>query len=231
MVIKTDVSNIPLHKAPLSRKAPDLPVARNSNESRHLSPKNISDRLRIERSLGDALSIAQMSQNVIQKAISISQRLKSIATSAMASGSVNIQALTEALNDIRSSIAPFGEQVPNPVQPATTPSAKIFELPDIRGALSSVSDIAAGLQKGDYAQSARIEAVNRNLNEFLAGYRISENRITDLMRETTAGYAPSARVTSGELVRHITSAIELNPGNAISAQGNITPAVAERLMA
>ncbi len=231
MIIKTDVRNISLDKAPLARNAPDLPIARNEGENQRISMKNITNRLSIERSLGDALSIAQMSQNVIQKAISISLRLRNIATTAMASGSVNTQALTEALYDVRSAIGAYGEQVANPVQPATALSAKIIEMPDIGGTLSSVRDIAGSIQNGDFNQKERIEAVNRNLTDHLKNYRIAENRITDLMRETTAGYSPPTRIRSDELVGQIKAAIGINPDYALSVQGNINHATAERLMA
>ncbi|MBP7734436.1 MAG: hypothetical protein KA369_00550 [Spirochaetes bacterium] len=231
MIIKTDVKNLSLDKAAYTRKTPDIPLYRNIHENTPPSTKSISDRLSVERSLGDALSIAQMSQNVIQKALSISSRLKGIAAAAMATGSVNTQALNEALNDIRSTMEVYGEKVPSPMQPGAAPSAKIIEIPDMRGALSSVRDIAGTLEKGGYNQSDRIDAAARNLNELLTKYRIAENRITDIMRETAAGYAPATPARSRELLGQITAAITSNPDYALSVQGNINHTVAERLMA
>ncbi len=231
MIIKTDIKNLSLDKAAYARKAPDAPPSRNIQENTPLSTKSISDRLSIERALGDALSIAQMSQNVIQKAISISSRLKGIAAAAMATGSVNTLALHETLNDIRSTMDVYGEKVPSPLQSGTAPSAKIIEIPDMRAALSSVRDIAGALEEGNYNQSDKAEAAARNLNELLTKYRIAENRITDLMRETAAGYTPATPTRSGELLGQITAAIRSNPDYALSVQGNINHTVAERLMA
>jgi hypothetical protein len=231
MIIKTDVRNISFNSAPLTRNAPVVPTPRNNSESSRASMRTITERLGIERSLSDALSIAQMSQNVIQKAISISLRLKNIASTAMASGSVNNQALTEAMSDIRSAIGAYGEQVSNPVQPAATPAAKIIDMPDIRNTLSSVRDIAGAVQKGEYNQAEHIEAINKNLTDQLKNYRIAESRITDLMRESTAALAPNAGIRSGELVRQTTAAIQANPEYALSVQGNINHVTAERLMA
>ncbi|HNW27233.1 MAG TPA: hypothetical protein PKN50_02050 [Spirochaetota bacterium] len=231
MVIKTDLEKIPLTRAPITRTAPDTAVPRHDSGNQRVTSRNITERLSIERSLGDALSIAQMSQNVIQRAISISMRLKSIAATAMATGSVNTQALTEAMYDIRSAMGAYGEQVPNPVQPANTPSAKIVEMPDISGALSSVRDIAVNIRKGDYNQTRQTEEAGRNLAGYLKSYRIAEDRITNLMRETSAGFAPVNGIRSAELVGQIKTALEANPDYALSVQGNINHATAARLMA
>jgi len=232
MIIKTDIKNLSLGNASFIRKTTDVPLYRDIQENPRLSTKSISDRLSVERSLGDALSIAQMSQNVIQKALSISSRLKGIAAAAMATGSVNTQALNETLNDIRSTMDFYGEKVPSPMQSGAAPSsAKIIEIPDMREALSSVRDLAGTLEKGIYNQSDRIEALSRNLNDLLTQYRITENRITDLMRETAAGFTPATPTRSGELLGKITAAITSNPDYALSVQGNINHNVAERLMA
>lgn len=231
MVIKTDVSTIPLARAPLARIATDAAVPRHNGVTRPVTAKNITERLGIERSLGDALSIAQMSQNVIQRAISISQRLKSIAATAMATGSVNTQALTEAMYDIRSAMGNYGEQVPNPVQPVTAPSAKIIEMPDIHGTLSTVRDIAANIGGGDFDQTLQLQDAGKSLAGHLKSFRIAEERITSLMKETTAGYATVSGIRSAELLGQIKSAMETNPDHALSIQGNINHATAVRLMA
>ncbi len=231
MIIKTDIKNLSLGNASFIRKTTDVPLYGDIQENPRLSTKSISDRLSVERSLGDALSIAQMSQNVIQKALSISSRLKGIAAAAMATGSVNTQALNETLNDIRSTMDFYGEKVPSPLQSGAAPSAKIIEIPDMRDALSSVRDVAGTLEKGIYNQSDRIEALTRNLNDLLTQYRITENRITDLMRETAAGFTPPTPTRPGQLLGQITAAITSNPDYALSVQGNINHNVAERLMA
>ncbi len=231
MIIKTDMSNISLHSASLPRTAPEIAIPVRDHDNTRMSVKSITERLSIERSLGDALNIAQMSQNVIQKAISISLRLRNIATGAIVTGSINTQALNETLTDIRSTMSAYGEQVPNPVQPAAAPSVKIIEMPDIRNALASVRDIAGDIDKGEYNQNKRLEAAHRNLSELLTDYRISESRITGLMRETTDGFSPPSRFRSGELAGQIKTIIQNNPDSALYAQGNINHTAAERLMA
>lgn len=231
MMIKTDLSSIALNRSTLNRDTAPPPVARNTAETSRMSPHSIVNRLTIERSLGDALSIAQMSQNIIQKAMAISLRLSNIAASAMASGRINTQELNETLSDIRSALGSYGEEVPAPMQIGSAPSANRGGTPDVRNAVKSIQAIAHNLQNGDNNQSESIEAVRRHLGEQLNNYRLSENRITALMRETAPETAATAPLTAGALADQIRTSIEANPQRALSIQGNINHAAAERLMA
>jgi hypothetical protein len=230
MIIKTDVRNISISKAPVTRNTADISLTVKNRQPDSIPLKDLPSRLRIERSLGDALSIAQMSQNVIQRAISVSLRLKNIASTAIASGNVNTQALNEALSEIRSALSNFGEQVPNPIQLYTIPSAKIVEMPDIRSEMKSIRDITHNLENGNHVQASRIDSVNGTLNDKLKAFRVAEDKITALMREMTAGYAPNDRAHSGELASQVKAAIVANPEYALAAQGNINHNAAGRLM-
>lgn len=230
MIIKTDVRNISFSKAPVTRNTVDISTTVKNRQPDSIPLKDINSRLRIERSLGDALSIAQMSQNVIQRAVAVSLRLKNIASAAIASGNVNTQALNEALSDIRSTLSNFGEQVPNPVQLYTILSAKIVEMPDIRNEMKSIRDITHNLENGNYVQASRIDSVNGTLNDKLKAFRVAEDTITALMREMTAGFAPNARVRSSELASQVKAVIIANPEYALAAQGNINHNAAGRLM-
>ena len=230
MIIKTDVRNISFSKAPVTRNTVDISTTAKNRQPDSIPLKDINSRLRIERSLGDALSIAQMSQNVIQRAMAVSLRLKNIASTAIASGNVNTQALNEALSDIRSTLSNFGEQVPNPVQLYTIPSAKIVEMPDIRSEMKSIRDITNNLENGNYAQASRIESVYGALNDKLKAFRVTEDNINALMKDMTAGYIPNDRARSGELTSHLKAVIVANPEYALAAQGNINHNAAGRLM-
>ena len=61
----------------------------------------MTKRLRRERSLENALSIAQISQQLIQKVMTITQQLKQIANQAMTTGRVNTDELNRVVADIR----------------------------------------------------------------------------------------------------------------------------------
>jgi len=230
MIIKTDLRNISVINAPVTRKSAVISGLVKNRQPDTLTHKALTDRLRIERSLGDALSIVQMSQSVIQRAISVSTQLKNIASNAIASGKVNAQALNDALSEMRSTFSTYGEQFNSPVQLYTTPSAKIVEMPDIRSEMKSIRDITYNLENKNYAQAGRIESVNTALNEKLKAFRAAEDKITVLMRDTATGSMPSIRTRSVELASQVKSLIVDNPEYALRAQGNINHNAAGRLI-
>jgi len=231
MIIKTDVRNISVVNAPVARNTAVISAPIRNRQPDIFPHEAMANRLRTERALGDALSIVQISQNVIQRAISVSTQLKNIASNAIASGKINTQALNEALSEMRSAFNAFGEQVYNPLQLYTIPSAKIVEMPDIRSEMKSISDITNNLENRNYAQAGRIESVNAALNDKLKAFKAAEDKITVLMRDMTAGYATDIRMRPGELANRVKSEIINNPVYALAAQGNINHNAAGRLIA
>lgn len=221
MINKTDLRNISVINAPVNRKPAVISGLGKNRQPDTLTHEALTDRLRIERSLGDALSIVQMSQSVIQRAISVSTQLKNIASNAIASGKVNSQALNDALSEMRSTFSAYGEQFNSPVQLYTTPSAKIVEMPDIRSEIKSLRDITYNLENKNYAQAGRIESANTALNEKLKAFRAAEDKITAQMRDMAGGSMPSIRTRSVELASRVKSDIVANPEYALAAQGNI----------
>ena len=230
MIIKSDLRNISIANAPATRNSAVVSGAGKSRQPDALTHEALANRFRMERSLGDALSIVQMSQNVIQRAISISGQLKNIASNAIASGKVNTQALDEALSEMKSTFTAYGQQVANPGQLYTMPSAKIVEIPDIRSEMKSIRDITYNLENKNYAQTGRIESVNAALNEKLKAFGAAENKITALMRDFGTDSMPSPQTHSLELASRVTSVIIANPEFALTAQGNINHNAAGRLI-
>jgi hypothetical protein len=230
MISKTDLSNISVANASATRNSAAVSGLGKNRRPDMVTHGALTNRLRMERSLGDALSLVQMSQNVIQRAISISIQLKNIASNAIASGRINTRALNEALTEMSSTFTAYGEQVANPVQLYTMPSAKIVEMPDIRSEMKSIRDITYNLENKYYAQTGRIESVNAALNEKLNAFRAAEDKITALMKDFSTGSMPSPRIRSAELASRVTSVIVANPGYALTAQGNINPNAAGRLI-
>jgi L-arabinose isomerase len=230
MIIKTDLRNISVINAPVNRKSAVISGLVKNRQPDTLTHEALTDRLRIERSLGDALSIVQMSQNVIQRAISVSTQLKNIASNAIASGKVNTQALNEAISEMKSTVSTYGEQVSNPVQMYTIPSAKIVEMPDLRSEMKSIRDITMNLENKNYSQAGRIESVNAALSDKLNAFRAAEDKITALMRDMATGSAPYIRTHSVELASLVKSVIVANPESALAAQGNINYNAAGRLI-
>ena len=230
MIIKADLRNISAINTPVTRNSAVISAPVKNRQPDTLQHEAMTNRLRTERSLGDALSIVQMSQNVIQKAISVSTQLKNIASNAIATGKVNTQALNEALSEMRSTFNAYGEQVSNTVQLYTIPSAKIVEMPDIRSEMKSIRDITINLENKNYAQAGRIESINTVLNDKLKAFIAAEDKITALMRDMAAGSALYSRTHSVDLVSQVKSVIVANPEYALAAQGNINHKAAGRLI-
>ncbi|MBN2158147.1 MAG: hypothetical protein JW807_02040 [Spirochaetes bacterium] len=237
MIIRTDVMNVSPNDAHRSQESSVRPESRHlsnrpehSQESEQSRLKTAEHRLGVKRSLGEALSIAQMSQNIIQQAISISSRLKSIASEAISTGKVDSAALNEVMATMRNTLGDFGRGIAAPLRSYAAPPPKIVEMPDLRAEIRSLNDISADIRAGNYSQRGRIDAIQRALNEKMTAFKHSEEKITNLMRETGAGAIGIGRITGNELASMARSVIVNNPGTALAAQGNISPSAADRLM-
>ena len=114
-----------------------------SNTLRH----SISSMASRERSLNDALSIAHMSQSIIQKAMNISSKLRSIALNAMSTGRVNIPELNQALTEIDFSMREYGEKIVAPAQSFRSRPVVIEDTPNINKDLVRLMDLANNLQE------------------------------------------------------------------------------------
>jgi hypothetical protein len=185
----------------------------------------------IERALGDALSIAQMSQNIIQRAMTISLQLKSIAASAIASGRVNAPDLAQALSEMRSALGRYGEELTGPAQLSTGTSAKIPNMPDISSEMKSLREISDDFRKGAYDRVTAIDVVIRGLGDKLPAFKTAGDAITALMRESSPAGTYEKPVYPRELVSQIKEHLAANPAKALLAQGNINYTAADRLMA
>ena len=121
MKIKTDVSDITVGKV-YSKKDPNKNISAKNFKSTQTGQINNQSNLQkagkptFDRSLGSAFSIAQVSNNIIQKAILISSRLKSIAAQAIASGKIDTSQMEIALSDINSTIDSYNLNVVAPIQ-------------------------------------------------------------------------------------------------------------------
>ncbi len=225
MNIKTDLRSIPLNgvtagrgdRIPSSREAaPPVPA--------------YSHAPGIKRSMSDALSIAQMSQNVIQRALSIALRLKSIASAAIATGDIDRRALDETMIEIRSAL---GERAPiAPPASISTPAAfqSDVDFPAIGDELKLMRDAAESASKGDYTPIKNIDHAMQKLDEKMLSYAKIELDVTERLK-SAAGVKPGTHAGPAILSYRIMAGMESDPVTALKAQGNITTAAADRLMA
>ncbi len=120
MKITTDVSSAGL-------RPPGNVLPRSSSNSRSM---NVSDakvtqdvmvKMQREKSLIDALAIAQSSRELVQKALNVSSRLLSLASEAMITGRVNMDELSSQMTSINGAMGGYGERVSVPVEGTPVP--------------------------------------------------------------------------------------------------------------
>lgn len=131
-----------------------------------------------EKTLGEALAIAQMSQSLIQKALEISGRLRAIASRAMNTGSIDTSELTKAVSDASSSFAVHGEPSPVSVQvPVETSAAPELE---------ELVTIGRGMDYGSIPGNERFDRIDRSLKEKNEVGIARQNELIHSMRELVA---------------------------------------------
>jgi len=218
MKINGDIHNIGVYKIPATRKTAQAVKATPDPRYRMINS---------ERSVGEALSIAQMSQNLIQRAMAISLRLQNIAAEAMFTGKINAREVNEAVTDIRAVFANFGEHFTVPPQLAGRASSNIPRIPEIASEMRTMQDIAINLKNGNLDHAGRIDALYKNLNDKSRSVRALQDEIVGSMKTTAAEHG----LNSQELASRVKSAIEKNPVHAMHAQGNINRVAAGSYLA
>lgn len=120
MKITTDVNSAGLRPTGnvLPRSSADN---RNINTSDAKVAQEVIARMQREKSLVDALAIAQSSRELVQKALNISSRLMSLASEAIITGRVNMDELSSQMSSINGSMVNYGESVTVPVQGTPAP--------------------------------------------------------------------------------------------------------------
>ena len=229
MIIRTDITAITARRPPVSERTAAPRAPKIDREPDHETRHTVNRRMEMERSLGDALSIAQMSQNLIQRVINISLRLKNISSGAIATGKVNTRELSEALTTVKNALGDYGETITNPVQSNAAPSSKIPELPDISGDIRKFREIAAEMKDGNYRQTERLDALTSGLNQKSGQVAAAETVITGRMKNTAAYSSPHTESDANELITRVRSAMESNPGAALYLQGNIRHGAAGKI--
>src|SRR5574340_802427 len=103
MKINTDVNEIIFRQAKnnlISPKQSSIPAsAGNYSSSPNISGETLSS-MDMERSLMEALSIAQMSQSILHKAMTVSTRLRNIVSQAFTTGKINTDELNRSISEI-----------------------------------------------------------------------------------------------------------------------------------
>ncbi|MCP4130287.1 MAG: hypothetical protein GY754_04835 [bacterium] len=226
MKIITDFNEIAPGRARRST-IPQKPVPRAQNTQKK-APVNtdlaqsVRTRATREKTLGDALSIAQMSQAVIQRAIVISSRLRSIAAEAMTTGRIDTAELELATSDIRSSM---GDQQ----QEVAAPPPKTVAIPAAAPEINNMQQVAEEMTAGRNPGPERLEGLIEALGNKSAALGGTIGQIKDTMGELVSAYPEGGGDIPG-IVSGTANAISGQPGSALLAQGNISHDTAKQVV-
>lgn len=217
----------------LSRRVPEINSGRNSASAVRPDQKNSDTRiqnevtrgLQRERSQIDALIIAQVSRDLIQKAITISARLQSVASEAFTTGEVDTFEVRKQVSFIESDIADYGGMMSSPVKIPIQEEAE--NRTDLNGELNRLVNSGQDLMAGEMVRPGVFDEISENLSRESDFLGRSIDNFYSGFRTTNAGSAgfEEAAAIGSRLSRSIVD----NPAQALTAQGNMNPEISGNL--
>jgi hypothetical protein len=213
----------------LNRRVPDINPGKNSvilpQPDNRTSDSQIQNQvtrgIQRDRAQLDALIIAQVSRDLIQKAITISARLQAAASEAFTTGRIDAVEVKNQVSFISGDIADYGGMVSKP-QLRTQGEAGVVAAEQF----NRMREYGENLLNRERVDPQVFAAISENLNEvsdqmsrsidaFYSDFRTAEIR-PDGGAETRA---------VGNMSREILN----NPSGALNAQGNLSPEIAGNL--
>lgn len=199
--------------------------SRSINTSDAKVAQDVILKMQREKSLVDALVIAQSSRELVQKALNISSRLMSLASEAMISGRVNADEVSTQMSSINISMAGYGERVSAPVEspqvPVNNAQVKLNEN------FAALKEKAGDMMSGKPVAKTEFEPITAGLKEVVSEYDAmiksyskelgSVKRIEDFSFNYTG------------LNRNTADMVVGNPVKALESQGNISYDMAGKL--
>jgi len=226
MKIRTDVSDA-VYRQPKSLIQERGVEARTAAERSRPSidpqlAQSITSRMNTERSLGEALSIAQASQSLLQKALIISSQLRNMAAQAVTTGKVNSSDLEIALSDINSSFSSYNNALVSPVSTYAIPKPGLPELPGIKPELEEVAATAMSMRNGAVPDRNKFQEIEKTIVQKSGIYDSFIAGASSGLRDLSASYGEGLR-SGFDGYRVPRDLIAGNPRQAMAAQGNISP--------
>jgi hypothetical protein len=219
MKITTDLSQV-LSTRPQAQipRSPQIASARQQEQMQVRIDQSITDRLTMERSLNDAMSITQMSHTLLQKAMVVSSRLRSVAEQTIVSGRTDSGELQTAMAEIQGAMQQYGERIAAPAVQA-------------QEGVQRVIAAAGAYQAGTAPGTQELNAIDRQLSGGLA----ETGRTVEQLQERLQALARSLPEPEGfnpgsagpETARMITE----NGTLALNVQGHISREATARLIA
>ena len=235
MQIRTDVNQILNQRANVpAQKNQSPPTIRQDSPNRNSTNQlqgTITNNLQMERTMSEALTIAQSSQHVLQKAMVVSSRLKSIAAQAMTTGKVDTNELQVTLSDIQSTMQSVGEQIIAPPQNLATNVNEIPELPQIGNDINNVINAAQNTLGGTIPNEQEINTMDLQLQEHAVSLNDVINQLENNMNTLGNQYSRGENFNSPEITANTANMIGENPTNALAVQGNINRTNVQKIFA
>jgi len=232
MKIRTDVEQILQNRPPvtfvktqqniINSQPMQTAVARTMDQP-------VMDRLNMERALNDSLNIAQISQSLLQKAMLVSSRLRSIAVQSIISGRTDDNELRSAMAEIQTSMKQYGEIVSSP-QVNATGANRIPQIPQVRGDIDQVLAAAGQFENGTIPEATVITDIQGQLSERLNQTGQAVSRIQGQLRYVMESYPLPGNFNTAVTIPATADLITKNPASALGAQGSIGRETAVRLL-
>ena len=193
----------------------------NENLNVKVSPDTIS-RMQRERAFVDALTIAQSSRDIIQKALNISSQLMGLVSDAMATGRINKDQLSNQMQSINSIIGNYGEIVSAPISSGIETQVRNEQI-KVNENFNQLRERANDIQSGRPVTPKDFEPITINLNRITSELDVKIERYLKDLGST------SKNNNYQELIRNTGSIILKNPKYALETQGNINYEVTRKL--
>lgn len=223
MKITTDVNSSGL--MPAGNVLPRSSTDNRTNISDAKLAQDVITKLQRDKSVIDALAIAQSSRELVQKALNVSSRLMSLASEAMVTGHVNVEEVSTQVSVISGSMGSYGESFNVPVQGTPVPADNVQKKLDesfvkIKEKAAQLISGAPVAQKDFEPVAADLQKIGSELDVQIKKYS-AELGNTKKIEDFNFNYQNLNRNTAGLVVS--------NPAEALGTQGNISYEAAGRL--
>ena len=190
-------------------------------DSKHVNSK--IQGLARDRGAIDALIIAQMAREFMQKAIVISSRLQGVAMEAMASGKMNAGEFGETLSSINDSLrkmdSGFAPSIASLGSESSVESVK--DIPDIRPDVKAMKEFAVDLDAGRVKDSHNINRITESLERKESEMPEIVKKLGDSLSQLFGNAVSGRDMELPVFAERTAGQILENPDAAFAAQGNL----------
>lgn len=187
--------------------------------------QDVIAKLQRDKSVIDALAIAQSSRELVQKALNVSSRLMSLASEAMTTGRVNVEEVSTQVSVINGSMGSYGESFTVPVQGTPAPGDNMQKKLD--DSFVKLKEKARQMVSGTPVTQKDFEPAAAVLKELGSELDVQIKKYTADLGIT--GKIEDFNFNYQNLNRNTADLVVNNPVKALETQGNISYEAAGKL--